>query len=255
MANIGYQTDAIARHFATNRIRWGQFYESERRVIEALGLNANTSVLDIGCGCGGLGLALRAQFGITRYTGVEINAEAVSVGNGMNSGAVLHGDILQIRAEQLARKKFDLVFSLSCVDWNVEFTDMLHTAWDLVQPGGAFVATFRLTDSVGCSDMTTCYQHINFRGEREGERAAYVVLNARDLMSKLLSFDPLRVHIYGYWGAPSASAVTPYERLCFVACSISKRRPEDSVVPLQCSLDLPIEIRVQMEQMVDRGSD
>ncbi|GAB2182022.1 hypothetical protein DLREEDagrD3_22450 [Denitratisoma sp. agr-D3] len=254
MANIEYQTSAIARYFATNRIRWDQFYESERRVIQALGPDANCSVLDIGCGCGGLGLALRAHFGITRYTGVEINAEAVAAGNCMNPGALLHGDILQVRDDQLAGRKFDLVVSLSCVDWNVEFTDMLRTAWDLVQPGGDFVATFRLTDGTGCSDMTKCYQHINYQGEREGELASYVVLNAGELMSKLLDFDPARVYFYGYWGAPSASAVTPYGRLCFVACSMSKRSVADGNSPLQVSLDLPPEIRAQMGQALNAYS-
>ena len=52
MANIEYKTDAIARYFGTNRVRWEQFYESERRVIEALELDAKTSVLDVGCGLG-----------------------------------------------------------------------------------------------------------------------------------------------------------------------------------------------------------
>jgi len=247
MANIEYQTDAIARYFATNRVCWEQFYESERRVIEALEPDASRSVLDIGCGCGGLGLALRERFGITRYKGVEINAEAVSAGNRINPGAVLYGDILQLHDTQLAGQKFDLVFSLSCVDWNVEFTAMLRTAWNMVQPGGGFVATFRLTDGVGCRNMLECYQHINYQGKREGELAAYVVLNAGELMRELAGFDPARLHIYGYWGEPSASAVTPYERLCFVACSMSKRGPADGAAPVQAELELPTEIRTQME--------
>lgn len=254
MANIEYQTDAIARYFATNRVRWDQFYASERKVIKALGPDARCSVLDIGCGCGGLGLALRERFGVTCYTGVEINAEAVAAGNSLNPGAILHGDILQVRDEQLAGQRFDLVFSLSCVDWNVEFTAMLRTAWNLVRPGGNFVATFRLTDGLGCSDMARCYQHINYQGEREGELAAYVVLNATELMADLLDFDPARVHIYGYWGLPSTSAVTPYERLCFVACSMSKRGPDDGGALVQAELELPPEIRVQMEHALTTNS-
>jgi SAM-dependent methyltransferase len=250
MANIEYKTDAIANYFATNRVRWGQFYESERKVIEALEPNAIKNVLDIGCGCGGLGLALRERFGVTRYQGVEINAEAVSVGNSLNHGAVIHGDILEVRNTQLAAQKFDLVFSLSCVDWNVEFAAMLSTAWELVQPGGNCVATFRLTNGAGCSDMAHCYQHINYEGERQGELAAYVVLNAGELMRELLRFDPARIHIYGYWGEPSASAVTPYDRLCFVACAFSKRALSDVASKLKVELDLPSEIKAQMEHVL-----
>jgi SAM-dependent methyltransferase len=254
MANIKYQTNAIAQHFETNRVRWDQFYESERQVVQALGLTANHTVLDIGCGCGGLGLALREQFGVTRYTGVDINAPAVEIGNRLNPGALLHGDILDICTAQLAGRQFDVVFSLSCVDWNVEFAAMLRTAWSLVKLGGNFVATFRLTDGDGCSDMAHCFQHINYQGEREGELAAYVVLNAGKLMADLLTFNPASVHFYGYWGAPSGSAVTPYSRLCFVACALSKRNVVEDVNTLNVKLDLPEEIRKPMEHVVATGA-
>lgn len=253
MANIEYQTNAIAQHFETNRVRWEQFYESERQVIQALTLTANHSVLDIGCGCGGLGLALREQFGVTSYTGVEINAQAVEIGNRLNPGALLRGDFLDISSAQLAGRQFDVVFSLSCVDWNVEFAAMLRTAWSMVKPGGNFVATFRLTDGDGCSDMARCFQYINYQGEREGELAAYVVLNAGKLMADLLTFDPANVHFYGYWGAPSSSAVTPYNRLCFVACALSKRNAADDAKTLNVTLDLPEGIRKQMEHVVATG--
>ena len=156
MANIEYHSGDIARYFASNRVRWDQFYESERHVIQQLSPSASTNVLDIGCGCGGLGLALRERFGVTRYTGVEINAQAAAVGNELNPGAILYGDILKLREQGLVRPPYDLVFSLSCVDWNVEFSAMLQAAWDFVAPGGDFVATFRLTDGEGCRDMSRC---------------------------------------------------------------------------------------------------
>ncbi len=58
-SNIAYQTDEIARYFTQNRVSWAQFYESERVVIDRLGIKATDAILDIGCGCGGLGLALK----------------------------------------------------------------------------------------------------------------------------------------------------------------------------------------------------
>ena len=59
--NIAYQTDRLARYFGQNRIAWQQFYESERAIIEQLALSRDTEILDVGCGCGGLGLALRER--------------------------------------------------------------------------------------------------------------------------------------------------------------------------------------------------
>jgi SAM-dependent methyltransferase len=245
-SNIAYQTDRLVRYFSHNRITWPQFYESERVIIEALELDANRSVLDIGCGCGGLGLALRERFGVSGYTGVEINPLAAQAAAAMNpQGQFLCGDILRLNQNELAGRQFDVVFSLSCVDWNVQFADMIAAAWSRVRDGGYLVATFRLCDRGGCNDMEQSYQYINFDGIREGELAAYVVLNARELMQLLVGFDPAEINAYGYWGAPSVTAVTPYERLCFCAISIRKQGADSR--PLRARLELPSEIRDAME--------
>jgi SAM-dependent methyltransferase len=244
-ANIAYQTDQLVRYFAQNRISWSQFYESERAVIERLNPDAGATILDIGCGCGGLGLALRERFTITNYTGVEINPLAAEAARAMNFHArILCGDILDLSRGELDGQRFDVVFSLSCVDWNLRFAEMLAAAWRHVLPGGYLVATFRLVDTEGCNDMTRSYQYINYNGVRSGECAAYVVLNARVLLEALNGFDPIEIHAHGYWGIPSATAVTPYQRLCFAAFSIRKRNTEIGALRLQ--LNLPVEIRDAM---------
>lgn len=241
--NIVYQTDQIARYFAQNRVTWQQFYESERVIIGQLHLDRQQEILDIGCGCGGLGLALREQFGIENYTGVEINSLAAESARLMNPHArILCGDILDLSQQVLHEKRFDVVFSLSCVDWNVCFSDMLNAAWDRVLPGGHLVATFRLTAENGCNDISRSYQYINYDGIQEGELASYVVLNARELVQQLGHFDPAEIRAYGYWGAPSSTAVTPYEKLCFAAFSIQKKVTEN-LEATRLLLDLPEEIK------------
>lgn len=246
MKNIVYQTDQLARYFTQNRVTWQQFYESERSIISQLHLGSHHEVLDVGCGCSGLGVALRDQFGIEKYTGVEINTKAAEAGRMMNPNAnIMCGDILDLSQNTLHDKRFDVVFSLSCVDWNIRFSDMLAAVWDHVLPGGHLVSTFRLTVGGGCNDIDRSYQYINFDGNMEGERASYVVLNANALIEALISFDPSEINAYGYWGAPSATAVTPYERLCFAAFSIRKRKVGD-VEALRFKLDIPEEILVNM---------
>lgn len=246
--NIAYQTDEIARYFTQNRVTWQQFYKSERVIIGQLNLDQNHKILDIGCGCGGLGLALRDQFGVTNYTGVEINTLAAEAGQKMNPQAkILCGDILHLSQGELLDKRFDVVFSLSCVDWNVCFTDSLSAAWNHVQPGGYLVATFRLTTGEGCNDMNQSYQYINYDGIREGECASYVVLNAKELTQQLYIFNPSEVSAYGYWGPPSVTAVTPYEKLCFAAFSIRKRTDDDTGA-VRSEFDLPSEILESLPQ-------
>jgi SAM-dependent methyltransferase len=241
--NIEYKTDWLSEYFSAHRIQWDQFYPSERAIVESMSLGSNSSVLDVGCGCGGLGLALKERFGVTRYEGVEINVAAAMAARQMNSAAIVHdGDVLKISAQQLTGKRYDVVFSLSCIDWNVQFEDMLQVVWSHVLPGGHLVATFRLTDEPGCKDFDRSYQYMNADGVMQGERAAYVVSNAAELWEQLGQLGPESLRAHGYWGVPSATAVTPYSRLCFVALALRKRLPGSPSVPIDMQLQLPDDI-------------
>ena len=240
--NIEYKNDQLTNYLKKNRATWDQLYKSERLIINQLEFSQNSSILDIGCGCGSLGIVLQEKFGVRNYSGVEINTTNAECARNINSSAQIYcGDILELSKSILHGKEFDFVFSLSCIDWNVQFHDMLETAWTLVRPGGAFVVTFRLTTEVGCIDMLKSYQYINFEGHMEGEIANYVVLNVNDIFNEILAFNPLGISAYGYWGTPSDTAVTPYETLCFSAFSITKRKITEKS-PVNLSLDFPKDI-------------
>lgn len=245
--NVVYRTEELSLYFSANRIAWDQFYESERVTISRLRPQKHDTVLDLGRGCGGLGLALRERFSISDYTGVEINELAAETAQAMNPEArILCGDIVQLSKGILAGERFDLVFSLSCIDWNADFSEMLAAAWTHVRPGGHLVSTFRLTLDEGCQDIGLSYQYINSSGSREGERATYVVKNASSLLEELAILGPSEIEAYGYWGSPSPTAVTPYEALCFVAISMRKRRASDTP-PLTRRLDLPQDVTAALE--------
>ncbi len=216
-------------------------------MLEALAIRAESRVLDVGCGCGGLGMALRERFGVESYEGVEINGAAAAAGRNLNPTArIYEGDVLKISARELSGKSFDLVFSLSCIDWNVQFDAMLATVWSLVAPGGHLVATFRLTEKPGCADFEKSYQFINAEGLKSGERAAYVVSNAAELWRQFEALGADRLLARGYWGRPSTTAVTPYDRLCFAAVALHKPVVCDSHQPMQMDQDLPAEILLSL---------
>ena len=237
--NIKYQTKNISDYFSQNRVSWNQFYESEKIVIEEIGIKNNDQILDIGCGCGGLGLALKEKFSVQDYTGVEINELAAQTAIQLNPEAkILCGDFLDLSKSLILDKEFDLVFSLSCFDWNVQFDEMLKTSWKHVKPGGSLIATFRLTCGTGCDDMGKSYQYID---EKSGELAAYVVINAKVLLNKLKELLPARIIAYGYFGTPSPTAVTPYTELCFAAFAIQKKKKPNAIKP-ELNLDLPQKI-------------
>ena len=239
--NIEYKSAEIEAFYRTHRVRWHQFYESERVVFGQLGLGPQSHVLDIGCGCGGLGLALREKFGVSHYTGVEINRQAaVAAKSVYPAGRFLAADILAPPQGELDDAGFDMVVSLGCIDWNLRFEDMVAAAWRYVKPGGYFVCSFRLTAEATVNDMNVSYQHINFDGKREGERAPYVVLNARELVTRLESFSPAELRGFGYRGAPSATASTPFPHVVFSVIAARKRAGETG--PTRLSLELPAEL-------------
>lgn len=240
-ANIEYTTPAIEAFYRNHRVRWEQFYESERVVLSELTLSAATSVLDVGCGCGGLGLALRERFGVVEYTGVEINRQAAATARGMNpTGRFICADMLSVKPQQVPDESFDLVVSLSCIDWNLQFAAMLARAYRHVKPGGHLVASLRLTAGESLLDMHRSYQYINFDGRRDGELAPYVVLNVGGLLRDLLALAPERVRGFGYWGPPSVTAVTPLAQIGFAVFAVQKRaRASES---MRVELDLPNEL-------------
>lgn len=239
MKNLHYETDQISNYFSENRIEWNHFYKSERKLFESIGLSDKDRVLDIGCGCGGLGLALSQKFGIDSYMGIDINSKAINIGRRLRSSSnLIVGDILDESNITLKGQSFDLVCSLSCIDWNIQFSEMLSVAWGHVKPGGKFVATFRLCLEEGSTELKDSYQYINYEGKKEGEIAAYVVLNFSKLMNELGKFNPSEIRANGYWGLPSSSAVTPYDSLCFAAFSITKR-DQTSDGDVNINLDLP----------------
>jgi SAM-dependent methyltransferase len=241
--NITYQTEEIERYFSQNRIVWDDLYDSEKKIIDDLIFNEKSKVLDIGCGCGGLGLILNKRFGIHKYAGVEINELAANTAIKMNPNAkIFRGDFLKLQHEFI-KQDFEAVFSLSCFDWNVQFDEMLNAGWSMVAEGGSLVLTLRLVDEEGVDNIESSYQYINYNGHRSGEKASYVVLSARELMKKLTNLKPQEINAYGYYGTPSATAVTPFEKICFTAISIRKKSKNKHEGPMKLKLMLPEPIK------------
>ena len=237
--NIRYETSEISEYFSLNRIKWKDLYESEKNIFIHLNPRENSEILDIGCGCGGLGIALKEKFNINSYTGIEINKKASLKAKKMNTKAKIHnGDFLEIDF----KKKYDLVVSLSCIDWNVEFEAMLEKAWKLTKENGTFVISLRLTEFEGINDINHSFQFINYEGKLSGEKAPYVVLNYEYWLSKIRNMKNLnKVYGYGYYGKPSQTAVTSYKEVCFAVFSLTKLKKTDSTQSeIEFNLNLPI---------------
>ncbi|GAB6037205.1 hypothetical protein JCM15519_17640 [Fundidesulfovibrio butyratiphilus] len=248
--NIRYTTDEMVAYYTTHRRSWTEFYPSERTAFEhAAGPDRSLgTVLDAGCGGGGLGLALCERFRLEQYTGVDIHEGLIQAARERNvypcPARLVAADILQTQG--LAPESFDTVVSLSCADWNLDTVAILESCWSRVRPGGRFVLTLRLTPDGEARDFATSYQYIHFGDApplsvEHLEKAPYVVFNAHQAFDLLRGLHPAEIFASGYWGPPSQTAVTPFERLVFAALVLTKPRASDPAASPTLRLDLPDE--------------
>lgn len=250
--NIEYKTKHISEHFSVNRVKWDQFYQSERWIFEQVAGPKGQigSVLDAGCATGGLGLALGERFSLKEYVGVDINVPAIEQANKMKLkySCPCHficGDILAI--DSLPANAFDKVISLSCADWNIATEDIISECWKYVRVGGHFILTLRLTPRQSLLSFSESFQYVYFGGgvpenEKEVEKAPYIVLNVQHALKILANLHPKPDHImaYGYWGTPSPTARTRYDCLVFTALALRKGNDERKYAP--CEFHLPVDL-------------
>jgi len=176
---------------------------------------------------------------VQKYVGVEISSEAAKIARILNPKAcIIDDDVLNLSSQELGT--YDIVVSLSCIDWNVEFSAMLQKAWSMVSwGGGVIVLSLRLTKKDGVNDIGKSYQFINFEGKKEGETAPYVVLNFSDWMKVAKSLPDISgIQAFGYYGTPSVTAVTAYERICFAVFALNKAQ-STACSDLIIDVDLP----------------
>ncbi|MBF0512645.1 MAG: class I SAM-dependent methyltransferase [Desulfovibrionaceae bacterium] len=245
--NLRYSCAALEAYFTKQRLRWDQFYPSERFILEGLAARPGGfgSLLDVGCALGGLGRALCEFSAPAHYTGVDIHSGMIETARreaGLSCpAAFVHGDILELEFPG----GFDTVVSLSCADWNVRTLDIIDACWRCVRPGGAMALSLRLTPGQGVNDIAISRQPIGPGGEGpDRETANYVVFNVHEALAALSGLNPApgRLEIYGYWGKPSPTAVTPYEKLVFCTVRLDKPRADQPEGPGEAVLRLPVDL-------------
>lgn len=230
--NIAYKTKRIPEYYGSNRCVWEEFYESERWVIDRIaGPKMQLGkILDVGCAAGGLGLALSGRFRVESYYGVDISSGAIAIAKNRKykiSSGFSNADILKM--PKIKGEPFDVVFSFSCADWNIETRKIINNCWKRVKPGGYFIMSVRLTNKSGINDINKSYQYICFegKGDETCEKANYVVFNISELLSLFSSLDPSEIIGYGYWGQPRGGARTPFKKLAFGVFAVRKRKLND----------------------------
>lgn len=242
MKNIKYKSDDISEFYKTNRMNYEDFYPSEKIIIESiLKGESNKTILDIGCACGGLGKALSDNFNISSYTGIDINTQAIEWAKDNNKLNIPHNyiddDILKSDVQ-----KADIVFSLSCADWNIQTDAIIKKSWDCVNDGGYLIMSLRLTKEQSINDVNKSYQYIDFfHNNNKKEKANYTIFNIIDILKIFnnLTPKPSNIDSYGYYGTPSSTACIPYDKLLFAVFAVKKDKLDlDTKLNLKFPLDI-----------------
>lgn len=239
--NIHYKSQGLVEQFTNNRFQWDDFYRSERVMIDRVMTHYQepVRVFDAECGAGGLGAALEGKYEMAYYCGVDINNDMIRWAKENNRLNTPHEFICADVGDFETNKVYDIVFSLSCIDYNIDVEKMLEQCWRKVAEEGYLIASIRLTDQASINDISKAYQYLN-RDDEETEYANYVIFSLPDILSifRQLQNAPDIVECYGYWHTPSETAVVPYKRLCMSVFAIHKpKKRGQSIVKLELPID------------------
>lgn len=134
---------------------WGEGYlspggpEEVARVIHGIELSGKT-VLDIGCGSGGITVALARDHGAEKVVGIDVEATVCRTAQRRAESAGM-GDRVEIRRVSPApldfpNESFDVVFSKDAIVHIADKESFSREVFRVLRPGGWFAASDWLTD-------------------------------------------------------------------------------------------------------------
>lgn len=244
-----YQSAEILEYYKSHRNSWEGLYPSEKKIIEEIQDLDSSKVLDMGCACGGLARALRERFNTQNYTGVEINRECVRLASELHPWAKFHsGDFLDVYNS--LDSDYDVVFSLSCADWNINTKELFTALFSKLKVGGKMVFSCRLAaDLPAHNDSYLARQEILFSDPVEdirsdNETAPYRIFTLSGILKLLQGIGNVdAIRGYGYWGPiPKTVISPPVNRLHYTVFSIQKSKVD--AVP-RIILDLDSDFLIQ----------
>lgn len=226
--NIEFRSPGLLEFYRSHRQTFSDLYPSEQAAFEFLAPGPSVSIADLGCACGGLGWALFERFGCKDYTGIEIHADAANEGNksvAAFGGRVFAGDILQARsllAQNGRPIQYDLVISLSAVDWNVDVENNVWSAWNLVKVDGHLILSLRLHPTSCLNNMQESFQPTTPESTKADETAPYVVISVEQAVKFATALGASQATVFGKLGKPSTTAVTPVDELFLIVAVLKK---------------------------------
>lgn len=243
MKNIKYESDYFLQYYSKNRMTWEEYYPSEKTILERIigRYKEGVDLIDVGCGCGGLGKSLSEEFdNINSYVGIDYDDKQIEYAKEHNKLSIPYEYRCGDASTFSDVSKYDILVSLSCIDYNLDVWGMLRNCWDKVRPGGYLITSIRLTENDTINDISRAYQILD-----DKEVANYVVFNLKDFLdevTKLENNPAEEIEVYGYWHSPASMTVIEYDRLCMSVFAIKKSNNKMLNGPAVIKLEVPCDL-------------
>ena len=117
---------SILKHIEENRTKFNHLYKGEKYLITKFIKNKD-SVLDIGCGQGGLCKILNKKFKQIKYTGVDFNKKMIDLAKSNFSNAKFYW-FTKKNYHKFFKKKFDVVIIFGILHLNSNWDRILLNA-------------------------------------------------------------------------------------------------------------------------------
>jgi SAM-dependent methyltransferase len=224
----------LVEYYTSHRNREAALYPSERRFVPWLAIRAQ-SVLDVGCGAGGLSAVWRSYRRTIRYTGVDISEPLVK------AARRAHPEHEFIRADcaaglPLEDRFADVAVALGWLHWEERYAGALTELWRVARRYAFF--DLRLIDAAGPD--TTGTQRLALTGEWDGHTTVpYICASWPRVAELLLELRPSRLLAHGYWGKPAGTVIGVDREVCFATFVLERSDSGEAVRP-EVALDLPL---------------
>lgn len=117
---------SILKHIGDTRAKFNQLYKGEKYLISRF-IKNNDSVLDIGCGQGGLCKILNKKFKKIKYTGVDFNKQMIDLAKSNFSNGKFYW-FTKKNYHRFFKKKFDVVIIFGILHLNPNWDRILLNA-------------------------------------------------------------------------------------------------------------------------------
>lgn len=117
---------SILKHIGDTRAKFNQLYKGEKYLISRF-IKNNDSVLDIGCGQGGLYKILNKKFKKIKYTGIDFNKQMIDLAKSNFSNGKFYW-FTKKDYHRFFKKKFDVVIIFGILHLNPNWDRILLNA-------------------------------------------------------------------------------------------------------------------------------